>query len=133
LIAALIFGAVAIYLGVNERVYDVSTLGRRPGGLFLRKGLSVLVFAVAGMFGVALAAPQTPRWVKRLAAAAGGGFLLSSAIEFFQYPEPAADILLDLACGLVGGSLGYGALRWLDKIFGRRRGPHSCGPLCSID
>ena len=122
--AALIFFAVATYLGVNERVYDISTVGRRPGGIFLRKAVSVIVFAVAGIFSETLAAPRPSRGLKRPTVAALGGFLLSAVIEFFQYPEAAEDILLDLGCGLAGGTLGHAVLRLAAKVRARRGASH---------
>jgi len=97
------FAALALRLGTDERVYDLSIMGGISGGIVVRKLASLVVFAMAGMLGVLI---TSPRPNARMSVAAISGLLLSAGIELLQYPEPWDDVAFDLLCGLVGGATG---------------------------
>jgi hypothetical protein len=94
-----LFAVLALRLGTSERVYHLSI----AGGIVVRKLLSIVVFAIAGIIGIFVVSPRPNA---RLGVAAAGGLLLSAAIEVLQYPAPWEDVAFDLLCGVGGGAAG---------------------------
>jgi len=113
-------GALEIAIGIRRHLPVVGS----PAAWLARKVVSVAFFGIAGWFGIMLARrgrePLRPRHV---ISAITAGTSLSALIEWAQAPESAADVALDLGCGVAGGLLA-GALAgrfWRRPAAGRIR------------
>jgi len=93
--------AVLTHLPINED----------PAAWIVRKAASVGFFAIVGVLARALAGGRIVQRSKREWLVFGAAVAMSAAIEIYERPEPADDVLFDLACGAVGGIIGVLALR----------------------
>ncbi|MBC5824193.1 MAG: hypothetical protein GIW99_09960 [Candidatus Eremiobacteraeota bacterium] len=105
-------GAIQIAIRIRRRLPVVGA----PSAWVARKLVSVVLFGMAGWFGIMLTRAAGERvGSKHFAASLIAATLLSALIEWAQAPEPADDVALDIACGIAGGLLAAAVARGLDS------------------
>jgi hypothetical protein len=100
------FVAVISHLPVDED----------PAAWIVRKAASIVFFGSVGAMARVFAADRVKSARSEALLVVGAAFVMSLAIEIYEYPETLGNEAFDLTCGLVGGLLALAAIR----LFRRR-------------
>jgi len=104
-----------ILAGIRDRL---PIYGKTPVWL-VRKVGSVFYFGIVGLFAVALRRRVTQTTLGVFTVTILAAVAMSAIIEAFEFPEEIDDVILDLACGAVGGVMaGLLAVWWLRRSGG---------------
>lgn len=109
LLAALVLGTILFTAAVSNTVYEITSPSWLSWHVFLRKGYSIIAFAILAALLVPRRLDARVRWLIPAILA-----LYSAAIELGQWLHGTREGLLfnafDVGCGAVGGILGLFAI-----------------------